>query len=60
MVCKAGLWTWCTARLAAVGRMALTNYLLQSILCTTLFYGYGMALFGRVDRVGLWGIVLVI
>ena len=60
MVCKAGLWTWCTARLAAVGRMALTNYLLQSILCTMLFYGYGVGLFGRVDRVGLWGIVLVI
>ncbi|MFN0059324.1 MAG: DUF418 domain-containing protein [Planctomycetota bacterium] len=36
---------------AAVGRMALTNYLLQSVLCTTLFYGHGFALFGRVSRV---------
>jgi uncharacterized protein len=36
------------APLAAVGRMALTNYLLQSIICTTIFYGYGLALYGRI------------
>lgn len=34
--------------LAAVGRMALTNYLLQSLICTTIFYSYGLGLFGRV------------
>jgi uncharacterized protein len=34
--------------LAAVGRMALTNYLLQSLVATTLFYGYGFGLFGSV------------
>ena len=33
---------------AAVGRMALTNYLAHSVLCTTLFYGYGLGLYGRV------------
>jgi len=60
MICKAGLAANLLDRLAAVGRMALTNYLLQSIICTTLFYGYGGNLFGRVDRLGLWGIVLVI
>lgn len=47
-------------RLAAVGRMALTNYLMQSIICTTLFYGYGGNLFGRLDRLELWGVVVVI
>lgn len=34
--------------LAPVGRMALTNYLMQSVISTTLFYSYGFALFGRV------------
>jgi uncharacterized protein len=34
--------------LAPVGRMPLTNYLLQSFICTTLFYSYGFAMFGKV------------
>jgi len=36
------------APLAAVGRMALSNYLLQSLICATIFYSYGLALFGKV------------
>jgi uncharacterized protein len=31
-----------------VGRMALTNYLLQSLIFTTVFYSYGLGLYGRV------------
>ena len=46
------------APLKAVGRMAFTNYILQTILCTTLFYGHGLGLFGKVDRVGQLLIVL--
>jgi uncharacterized protein len=60
LIFKAGLLTWLTSRLAAVGRMALTNYLTQSIMCTTLFYGYGLGEFGYVNRTGLAGIVVVI
>lgn len=44
--------------LAAVGRMALTNYLMQSILCTWIFYGYGLGLYGHVERLGQLMIVL--
>jgi uncharacterized protein len=33
---------------APAGRMALTNYLLHSVIWTTLFYGYGGGLLGRV------------
>lgn len=60
LICKAGALTWLTSRLAAVGRMALTNYLMQSLICTTLFYGYGFGLFGYLDRVALWGVVIAI
>jgi uncharacterized protein len=36
--------------LAPMGRMALTNYLMHSVILTTLFYGYGFAQFGRIPR----------
>lgn len=38
------------ARLAAVGRMAFTNYLLQTVICTAIFYGHGLGLFGSAER----------
>jgi uncharacterized protein len=34
--------------LAPVGRMALSNYLLQTLLATTLVHGYGLGLYGRI------------
>ena len=53
------------ARLAAAGRMAFTNYLAQTVLCTTIFYGHGLGLFGSVERwqmllvlVGVWALQL--
>jgi uncharacterized protein len=36
------------APLAAVGRAALSNYLLQSVICTAIFYRHGLGLHGKV------------
>ena len=44
-----GHFRWLSSRLATTGRMALTNYLAQSIICTTIYYGYGLGLYGKVS-----------
>ena len=36
--------------LAPAGRMALTNYLMQSLVCTLVFYGYGLGYFEQLPR----------
>ena len=55
LLCQRG---WQLGPVAAVGRVALTNYLLQTVICTTIFYGHGFGLFGQVDRAGQFAIVL--
>ena len=49
-----------TRRLGAAGRMALTNYIAQSVICTLVFNGHGLGLFERVSAPGQMGIVLAI
>jgi len=46
--------------LAATGRMALTTYLCQSVVCTLLFYGYGLGWYGSVSFTGMFLITLVL
>ncbi len=43
------VWKKLLSPLALVGRLSLSNYLFQSIVCTLLFYGYGFGLYGKVD-----------
>ena len=45
---------------SAVGKTAFSNYILQTLICTTLFYGYGLSLFGELDRLQLFALVIVI
>jgi uncharacterized protein len=51
LICRNGWAEPLTSRLAAIGRMALSNYLIQSLICTSIFYGFGFGLFGQVERV---------
>ncbi|MFH1417759.1 MAG: DUF418 domain-containing protein [Planctomycetota bacterium] len=37
--------------LAAVGRMALTNYLSHTVVCCLLFYSFGLGAYGQIDYV---------
>lgn len=55
-----------TNRLAAAGRMAFTNYLGTSLICTTIFYGYGLGWYGELSRaevylvvLGVWALILL-
>ncbi|MCU0479792.1 MAG: DUF418 domain-containing protein [Anaerolineae bacterium] len=46
--------------LAPVGQMALTNYLSHSLICTTLFYGYGFGLYDQLAPTVTFLLVFVI
>lgn len=55
-----------TQILAPVGKLALTNYLGQTLICTTIFYGHGLGWYGHLDRVeqlvvvvGVWLVQIV-
>jgi uncharacterized protein len=48
---------WLKARMAAVGRMALTNYVMQSVVCLFLFSGIGLGLYGSLRRHELYVVV---
>lgn len=43
-----------------IGRTALSNYIFQNIILGLLFYGYGLALFNRLSRFELLGMIVVI
>jgi uncharacterized protein len=60
LACRSAALLPLTRRLAAVGRMAFSNYIFHSLVCTVIFYGHGFGLFGRVERVGQLAIVFLI
>jgi uncharacterized protein len=65
-VWKQGWLRGLTRRLESVGRMAFTNYILQTVVCTLIFNGHGLGLFGQVERgqqalvvLAVWALILV-
>jgi uncharacterized protein len=64
---KKGIFKKLQNRLQATGRMAFTNYIGMSVICTLIFNGHGLGLFGTFDRLqqflivmGVWVIMLII
>lgn len=57
---KSPRWSKWTFPLSSTGRMALTNYLMQSIVGAFIFYGFGFGLFGHLDRSQLFVVCLAI
>jgi len=49
LIWQSPAWRRWLSPFGAVGRTALSNYLLQSVVCTTLFYSWGAALYGTVS-----------
>lgn len=60
LFCCSGALAWLQRALAAVGRMALTNYLLQSIIAAFVFFGFGLGLFSRLERIEIYLVVLAV
>lgn len=57
LIVRNNVWPRLMARFTAVGRMALTNYLMHSVILTTIFYGYGFGLYGEIPRLAQMGFV---
>ena len=64
---KAGVIRGVTSRFGSVGRTAFSCYILETVICTTIFYGHGLGLFGAVDRlqqllltIVIWIVLLVL
>lgn len=60
IVVKSGIFKWLQFRLAALGKMALTNYIMHSIICMFVFTGVGFGLFGKLQRFELLYVVFSI
>ena len=59
IVCLRGWLAQVRAALAAVGRMALSNYILQSVFGLLLFHGFALGLWNELPRHQLYALVLL-
>ena len=60
LLCKSASTVKALSPLAAVGRMAFTNYLMHTLIATTFFYGHGFGQFGRLERVEQLAFVIAV
>lgn len=60
LLCQSSILQGAKRTLASVGQMALTNYLMQSVICAIVFTGAGFGWFGQLQRYELYYVVLTI
>jgi uncharacterized protein len=57
---KKGVFKKLQNRLQSAGRMAFTNYIGMSLICSLIFNGHGLALYGTLDRLQQFFVVVII
>lgn len=60
ILCKLPILKWLKFRIASIGKMALSNYIMHSIICMIVFTGVGFGLFGKLQRHELLYVVISI
>lgn len=60
LLSRCALWTRLLTPIGKLGRMALTNYIMQSVICTLIFYSYGLGYFGRPGALLMLGLTFAI
>jgi uncharacterized protein len=60
LLCRAGALKWLTGALGAVGQMAFSNYIAQSVITAFFFTGYGFKFYGKLERYQLYYVVAAI
>ena len=60
LVCQRAMWAAVRRALAAVGRMALTNYLMQSLICLFVFHEIGLGWWNELERYQLYLVVAAV
>lgn len=57
---RSGSLPWLRRSLAAVGQLALSNYVTHSLVCALVFYGFGLGWYGHLERHQLYFVVFAI
>jgi uncharacterized protein len=60
LLCKSRVLLSFQSALINVGKMAFTNYIMQSLICTFIFYGYGLNYFAELSRVECLAVVAMV
>lgn len=60
LLIRSGYLSMFLKRLQAVGQMALTNYIVQTILCSLFFFGYGLGFYNKLEIYQLYYVVAIV